>query len=559
LSLRTAKYILLHFLLILITAIVSAHLVWKYTPVKKDVKLKIIKTLQPYLGGQLTIEQFNVGLGTVSFDSTIFTDSRENFGVKFKSIELRFSAGKLVRSRFDPKRSIQSITVREPEIDLFEREKEESTGTALQAAQKALQSISRLQNLQGIDRVKISGGKIFWHKKNGERIALLQGMDGFVRQEQAQSIISELRGHLFGAPESHISIKSRMDLTHRTWKTVFDLRDCDLPQNYAFLGNPNYLLRQANLRGQIIVENQDFIADSTRFSGTVLMKNFAGLIFNQAAAADSIHLRFNKQSLIIDPFPGEVETGRTTFYGTVDNLFRPEVHFVLDFTDYPVRHLRQSHSVFEYADKGKARGHLEFDGPPGDITIRGEATAPFLLYAVVPFIHVQTRFTYHRRLLNLSYVRADFMKFRSQGIGVVNFNTDSLSFRINSDLTIAPRTFRIFDQLNLSKLNVYTNFEGDYLRKLFDGASRYVFRRKDSTLLRGSGPLHLDDQLLTFSLRSSGIRDTVTVRGRVAQLFSDPTFRILDIKNLPVNRFSRNPVVRGLAKKYRTNLYFAGP
>ncbi len=558
-SLRTAKNIFLHFLLLLITAIVSAHLVWKYTPVKKDVKRKIIKTLRPYLGKQLTIEHFNVGFGTVSFDSTIITDSRGKFGVRFKSVELRFSAGKLVRSRFDPKRAIQSITVREPEIDLFERDKGDSTSNAVQAARKILQSIARLQNLPGIDRVKISGGKIFWHKKDGERSAILQQMDGFVRQEQTQSIVAELQGHLFGAPESHISIKSRMDLPRRTWKTVLDLRDCDLPENYAFLGNADYILRRANLRGQIIIENKDFIADSTRFSGTVLMKNFTGLIFNQGAVADSIHLRFKRQSLIIDPFRGEVETGRVTFYGSVDNLLRPEVHFVLDFADYPVKHLRQSHSVFEYADKGNARGHLEFDGPPGNITIRGEAVAPYLLYAVVPFTHVQTRFTYHQRLLNFSYLRADFMKFRSQGTGEVNFNTDSLAFRIHSDLAIAPGTFRIFDQLSASKLNIYTKFEGDYIQKLFDGSSRYVFQRQDSVLFRGSGPLHLDDQLLTFALRSQGIPDTAIVRGRVAQIFSDPTFRILDIKNLPIKRFSRNPIVRGLAKKFRTNLYFAGP
>ena len=542
-------------------------LVWRYTPVKDEVEARIIRQLQPYLGESFYITDFSIGSDNLSFYNVRAANPGAGFSVEFAEIRFSFAPSKLLTYNFDPVKTINNVKLIRPQVTLYYSDEPRQINPDLSLEKVFEEIITNIKKFPEIDHVKIRDGSVVlqmpWQTTLAEKqIPLFSGLNGRLDYLASnEEVTLALDGELLGTENSGIKLTGYVDFGFKRWEATVDFLESYVTSNLPFWKINFWQIENARLSGSVQVINEHFDMDSLMFNGDVQVKDMRMAIYNQHTEIDSFYLRFEGQDVLIDTFDCRIEDGRARFGGMLYNVLHPEADWRLSVWDFSASHLKQSHSIFEYAYEGKVAGNAHFSGPIKTMDIHAEARCPDLLYAVVPFNTVRTRLDYNVRekILRFPYLRADFFEFRTQGTGYVNFNTDTLSLDLASDIEVPDDYFNWMTGLNNGKVLVDTDFYGNFRQKDFRGGFVYQGVGVDTLLAIGRGPFTLDDQLLRFNVRTDDVDDDFQLSGVIHKLFSGPQIEILDFNDFPMSQLSYNPVVKSFLDKRHIHMFFSGP
>lgn len=551
----------IHLFIVFLTAIVAIHLVWTYSPIKDQIKEKIITSLRPYLGESFLLRDFSLGFGYISFQRVTTTNEAHTFDLNLQEVRIGFNMLKLLWYEFEPLKSIETVTLQNPQLVIYQapngkREPQADNASAEDALAKIMMNVQRIPN---IDRIHVSDADILWELEGGKRIPILEALEGYLVNSSQNEVDFDLVGRFHGSAHSAISLNGTLDILDENVSAWLIMDNCQISSDFPFLSNGFYVFEHARLSGEIFLFSNSFLLDSLRTDGNILAQDFAVSVFNQQAVADTVRMEFTGRTLKFQKFRGVVEGGEFEFEGIVENIIRPQIHWYLDVKNFPAQYMKNSHDIFEHVLEGQVDAQAEFHGPVKDITITARANAARVQYAVVPFTNVEAELTYANHLLEFSRVRADFKQFRTMGSGKIDFDQDYLRLLLKSDLMIPEDAFDGVDKLNEAQFILNTDFSGDISTKQFFGNFDYTFTNGEEILFNGTGPYTLDNEFLYFTLSSADLADTVLVAGAVDSLFSHPTFKILSVRNFPVSQCTSSPVIADIADDYRLNLFVEGP
>jgi hypothetical protein len=542
-------------------------LVWHYTPVKDEVEARLIRQLQPYLGDSFYITDFSIGTDYLSFYNVRATDQVAGYSVEFAEIRLNYSPSRLLATDFDPLKTINNVTLIRPRVILFYRDEQTETNPDLSLEKVFEEILTNLKRFPEIDHIKIRDGSVIlqmpWQTTLSEKqIPLFAGLKGRLDYLSGnEEVTVSLDGEFLGTENSGIQLTGYVDFAKKRWEASVNFLQSYFTSELPFWKIKFWQIDHARLNGTVQVINEQFDLDSLIFNGDVQVNDMQMAIFKQHAMVDSFNLRFEGKDLYIEPFECRIEDGVAQFSGVLKNILKPEVDWDLAVKDYSVKYLRQSNTIFEYANEGKMSAKAHFSGPLKQMDIHAEAQSPDILYAVIPFNTVRAKMDYNIRekILDLSYMRADFFEFRTQGRGEVNFNNDSLRLDLRSDIAVPEGYFNWMTGLNGGKVLVNTDFYGNFKTKLFRGGFAYKALGVDSLLVSGRGPFTLNDQLLRFNLLSDNPNDSFRLSGVIHDVFRGPNFDILEFKDFPMAELSYIPVVKSFLKDREIQLFFSGP
>jgi len=550
-----------YFTIFIISAIISVYLVWNYTPLKEDIRTTLILKLRPYLGEDFLLHDFSLGLGYIAFHGVTTRNDQHTYQVNLEEIRFNYDVIQLIRYNFEPLKVLKSVTLKNPKLLLYQSGdrrisvKQDSLSTD-QMVQKIL---ANFQKIPSIDRAHVQNAQVHWELRNGKQLPVFDEMNGYLIHLNEGNIRLELVGKFYGSSSSSITFDGIVDLSNETIDADLNLNECSFSSEFPFLKNGIYIFENGLLNGQVGLHSNGFYLDSLQIFGQVNLKNLSFFIFNQHAITENCNVIFNGKNITFERFAGKLEEGEFEFEGTLENIFNPRVHWKVDVHNFPVKYLKQSHNIFEYAADGILTGQGEFHGSLDSIQVVASVSSPEILYSVVPFKNLEAELSYYRDILQFSHIRADFKEFSTKGSGEVNFETDNLKFLLNSELDVSEETFSVVDKLNSSKIIINSHIAGPFPAKRFYGTFEYFFRKADRLLIKGVGPFTLHDQFLNFMVESTNLPDPIHISGSVEHLFSNPTVKILQANDLPIEEFTSNTVVANLAKKYIVNLVMNGP
>lgn len=552
----------LHLFIVFLTSIVAIHLVWTYSPVKKNLKESMITKLRPYLGEAFLLHDFSIGFGHISFYEVTTTNEKHTYDLNLQEVRLGYNMLKLLWYEFDPLKVVETVTLKNPRLILYQRPRDKTLSIKADSTSRSQvlnKILMNFQKIPNIDRIQVSGAEIVWELNDGDRLPVLDRLNGYLVSTSTDEVDFDLVGKFHDAANSVISLIGDIELVKENLRAWLIMDDCRISDDFPFLKNGIYSFEKAVLDGAVYIYSRSFSLDSVALKGNVKAKDFSAYIFNQHALAESFDMSFSGQTLEFKKFSGTVEDGEFTFDGIIENLSDPQIHWYLDVTDFSAKYLKNSHDIFENVLDGKMEARAEFSGPLRKIKITANAISPEIQFAIVPFTNVEAELTYSDHLLEFSRVRADFKKLRTRGDGYVNFDKNRIAFQLKSDLQVPPETFEVVDKLNEASFVLDTDFGGDIHTKQFYGNFKYSFANDNETLFKGAGPYTLDNQFLYFTVQSPELTDTLLIAGAVDQLFSNPTFKTLSVRNSPILECTSSPVIAEIANDYRVNLLFNGP
>ncbi|RMF61637.1 MAG: hypothetical protein D6748_01225 [Calditrichaeota bacterium] len=564
-----------------IALLLVGHILWKYSPLKNEIESYAIEKLREYTESSVLIQDFSIGFQTVTLSGISLTDRKATNNIELEELRIGFNPFKFITENFNFQKAISSITLYQPRVIHYVSEPSEKDTIRITPELILKKVISNLQRVHNINQIRIEDGVIYrvddssWKddtqsdeidastpSRNEWEIVLFEGLTGDMRYLPSRNLITlDLQGTLGNTGESVVQIRGYLDsyTDQMNISLIFD--DCKLTTDWPFWKLDHIQLENAYLDGIIHLTNQDSTFNHFNLSGTVEARDFRASFFNQKASAEHIRMRFLQDTLIIDPFPCQIEDGQGTFYGSIRLFPSPIADWYLEAEDYSVTFLEKSHDIFEYADSGKVKGKAHFYGPLRKLQIDADLFCPQLQYAVVPFHSVETNLHYDvaSKLLTFNHLRADFFNFRTQGEGEVNFSNNQMTLNLISDIFVPPGYFTLLNRLNGSTIFLRTRFQGDISTKLFGGNFRYYVEGEDTLISHGGGPFTLDNQLFKFNIQSQNFSPVMLFTGEIEDVFSNPRLMVFDIKNFPVETLTLNPLLASWIHGRPVNIYFSGP
>ncbi len=548
--------------IIAFSAILVVHVLWTYTPIKNEVKATIIERLQPYLGESFIINDFEVGVNSITFYKIRATNKAATFTLDLRKIRIGFNLYQLLINGLDPFKTITSVTFINPRLNLYSGGKlPERRSPGLTPEEIMEEILLNIEKFPEIDFITVANGEIYWMSPE-DNIPLLSRLGGRINYVTNRKEVNlDLRGKFLGVEQSSLNLYGNLNFEDQNWGAKLLLDDCEVTSDLPFWRFNWWEIDHARLFGGILIENPNYSLDSLRFSGNVEIADLTTRFWKQEAEASLANVRFENRGLIIEPFEARIEQGRGRFGGEIKDLLDPHVDWTLEIEDYDAADLKKSHNVFEFAYEGKIHGVGKFSGPLKQMVIDADLAAPNLLYSVVPFNTCKARFRYHTKpkQMDFEYLRADFYKWRTQGVGDINFKDFSIRLDLNSDIWVPTGYFNYLTGLNEGTIKLDTDFQGDFTSRFFYGDFKWSANSLDETLAYGSGPFTLDDQLFKFNIKSDNLPTPVRMSGVFEQIFSEPLIRIMNVRDFPVKEFTFNPLIANAVEGTHFDFYFAGP
>ncbi|MCB0273664.1 MAG: translocation/assembly module TamB domain-containing protein [Calditrichaeota bacterium] len=558
----------------------SGYLLWRYTPIKNEVEAVIIGKMQPYLGESFIIRDFRLGWSSISFLGVGASDQQANISLDIREIRIGLDWTNLFDEGPTLPNLIESATIIRPRLS-YQPSAEKRERPKISPEKVIEEIFKNLQRVPSIDHISVEGGSWYWQLDSREQLReasegkipswvsqyeshlpMLVGLNGQLKLTGNGTVLTmDLEGSLPELEKSRLHLNTHLNFNTKQLNGSLSLEECVVTSRWPFWKMSFFDLHNALLSGEVYFSNRDYTSEPVQLGGALQVRDFSAHIFNQHATADKISALLYNRTLEIQPFDCGVEEGRGTFYGSIPDLFQPEVDWYLDIDDYPVDKLRQSHWVFQYADKGllAARGH--FAGPFKQMTITANITCPDLMYSVVPFNTTSVDLSYHlpTKMLNFERLRADFYDFRTVGTGHIDFKTYQMILDLDSDISVPAGYFNYMTGLNSGRITAHTDFSGDVSTRKFKGLWTYNVSGPDSALVLGRGPFTLDDQLLKFQLASTNTRRPFKVTGAVEDLFTEARFNIVDGKDFPIAEVTDIPILASFMEDRHMDFYLAGP
>ncbi len=546
-----------YFFIVLFTALLSINLVWRFTPAKKEIGESLEKRLRPYLGDSFSINDFTLGFGYISFYNITAGSGEHNYQLQLDEIQIGYSIHKLFLHKFDFLQVIESITFKNPKLILWTGE----TGSSSQIPPNSLDArevIGGFRKLAEIDRIFIQNGEIYWGKSPENITKFISGLKGLIIVESEKHAMLDLNGKLFDASSPDLTLSGKVNLNNEGWDINAEFDDCRLSEGLPFFNGQSFTLQNAVLDGKLSLHCPSFYVRDMEAKGDLAVKNMSGLLFGQQLKTDDYTIQFRGQKMELPPVSGNVEDGHFVLTGSFGEIFSPGLYLNIDFDNYSAKNIAISAPILELLNKGKVQGHLDVNGPKSNLVVTGNIYSSKLNYTFVPFYRSSLDFIFEKKIWTFRNIKTDFIKMEHHGTGAIDFNTNTISLELFSQKHIGDSVFHILDRLNNNEMQYHTTMQGDFPTLTFTGLVQGWFRQPEDTVLAAQASFKLvKDKISVRGIGSSP--KGIVLHAEASDLWNDPTFDILEVKNVPFDSLSSLETVREISRKFKTDFYFSGP
>ncbi len=546
-----------YFFIILFTAILSINLVWRFTPIRSEIGDTIRKKLKPILGETFAMSDFSLGFGYMSFYDITIGNESGGYMIKLDEVQIGYSIHKLIYNGMDPLRVIESVTFKNPHLFLWMN----GHNTPKDSSEKPLnlsELLSGFNKLAEIDRILIDDGYIQWGNSVQQTVKLISSLDGYFLIPAENQINLNLTGKLFESESRDLLLNGEISLQEKKFSLTADIEKSHLKQSIPFLNKDNFMLDEADISGKVHLSSESFNARDVMFTGTIGVQNMTALLFGQQISTDSFSIHFEDQKMLLSPVSGTGEDGHFVLTGNLGSVFRPGLYFSVDFDGYSAKNIAISAPVLKLLNQGQLQGHLDIAGPASAIKITGNIYSSQLYYNIAPFYRTSLEFTYQQKLWTFHEINTSFIGLQHHGSGYIDFNDMKMSLEISSNRQIGDDVFPIIDRLNSTSLEFSTTVNGDFPSLTFTGQIHGQFQQDGESVLATDGRFELVEDQMTienYQSKPAGL----TISSQINNLWEDPTFQMLEVKNIPFDSLSTMTLLQELNDTYRGDFYFSGP
>ena len=548
-----------YFFLFLFTAILSVQLVWRLTPIRAEMQASMEARLRPFLGEQFKMKDFSLGFGYISFYDISIRNPQSQYQVHLDEVRIGYSLHKLLLHHLDPLQVIESVTFKKPHLFIY-LNKENSTSKVPADSMDIGRLLLGFRKFAEIDRIFVQDGELFWQRDSLPVTRGFTELNGMILVHPTSEADVHLTGQVFNSEEPNMKLRGSLNFRERTWHFDVDIAPTHVQGNLPILNSPAFYLQEADVQGHLQVESPDFSVRNLALAGSLFVQNMFATSFDQEIRTNEFYLIFREQEMALSPVAGTAQDGRFVLHGSLGSIFHPALHLSIDFDNYSAKNLVISVPILELLNQGKLQGHVEMEGAPRELIIRGNVYSSKLYYAFVPFYRTRLDFVYDNasKIWQWTHIASHAIGMDHQGKGALNFATMQMHLKLDSQHTIRDEAVPVLNRLNRTLMQYSTTMRGDINTLTFTGNvhSQFISPAGDTVLQGDLAYTLVDDSIEVHSVRT--YPGSWELEAQVTNLWEDPTFQIMELKNIPLDSLSNLALVQSLARYFRADFYFSG-
>ncbi|GAB4337365.1 MAG: hypothetical protein Kow0037_20030 [Calditrichia bacterium] len=546
-----------YFFVILFTAGLSTNLVWRFTPMKSDLRQSLIEKLRPALGNDFTFDDFSIGFGILSLDDVVVNQEAKGYQLFFDHLELGISLTKALTNKFNPLQTIEYAILKNPRITILNKP---GIPNAPPPMEKDLSGLFlALTKLKEIKRIFVKNGELFvgYQYQNNEK-RWLSRINGSILLPSPQLANVHLRGCLFGGRPEGISLSGQIRYDSIGVQLKANFQNTRVNHGIPFLDSPSFSVKDGYLDGQININGNSFDLMQWDFRGNLNVSQMSARLFDQKVVTEDFAIRFDGLQMNVDDVSGKVEDGNFVLSGNFGTIFYPGLYLSIDVDNYSAKYVRISAPILNLLERGKLQGHLEVNGPNDRFVINGTIYSSKVYYAIAPFYRSSLDFTFADNIWTFHRIKTHSIGLDHLGEGEIDFNLNRVWLNLYSHRHIDSTTFNILDQLNQTEMEYYTTMSGDFNTLIFQGAVNGIFRSETDTVFSVNANYRLEDDFIEIESTETSTPN-LTLHAEISNLWDEPHFDILELKSVPFDTLSGLAAVDWLNHYLDADFYFSGP
>jgi len=412
--------------------------------------------------------------------------------------------------------------------------------------------------LKEVDRIHIKNGDIQWIKNSGVLKTLISGLNGFLYINSSEKAEVNVTGRLFGSSSDDFYLRGNIFFNKQTLDVLAEIKHNQLEDGIPFLDSRSFSVKTALLDGTLKIHFPSFNIKEIDVQGQIAVKNMTAQLFGQRIRTEDFVITFSGQKMLLSKLEGQIEDGKFVLTGNLGEIFNPGIYFEVDFSRYSAKHIAISVPILKLLNRGKIQGKLNLNGPASHLKVTGRIFSPYLQYAIVPFYNASLDFVFEDGFWRFNNIFCHAVGMDHKGTGSIDFNRMTVMLNVLSYMNLPDQFFQIVDKLNGKRMEYRTSMTGDFNTLTFQGLIHAFFYGQQDTLLTADANYMLtDDHIKIVSLKSNP--PDLNIYAEISNLWDDPNFDIVEMKNLPFDTLSSSGVIKWLSRNFQTDFYCSGP
>ncbi|TKJ39811.1 hypothetical protein CEE37_11075 [candidate division LCP-89 bacterium B3_LCP] len=319
---------LLYVALALLVVILVGALTWPFLHVDRYLTNLIQEQLGRSFEGAVEIKRAAPGFFALNLYDLEVKDSANKYHLQVNDIRISFSLFELLRSKFDILKSIKSININRPQINLHLKPKKSPSGGKKEVNGMGWEAIGELPDEFWVDNLDIENGSFNVFSSTSDVLLTLDNLCGAFRSELPGLLKGKIHSNTSDDHTSGLDISILVDERRRVFESSLsaEYKNLRVGANY---GLPDSMFGKLDT----LKAHYRLWADSSNsgFEGKTDLLNLQLFLQDrQIIAFDSLQLAVHDWRLIISPAYASGLTASWILQGEIPDLRQPQMDIALN-------------------------------------------------------------------------------------------------------------------------------------------------------------------------------------------------------------------------------------
>jgi len=514
-------------------------------PVKSYILSKVMKDEQ----GSVDLDEFRIGLGTLELNNVFIEAQNKRYALSMPIIRFDFHFHDFFLNPTNPQVAIKSVSIIEPVLILS---KSDINSTESSQGNNKLDSlIYRLNRIEGIEKVLLEKGAVFYRTSARDSLPFLTDIEGQVSLKQLNQIQVAAHASFLSTQKANCKLNAALDLAEMYLDARIQLLNYKADETILPASLKKLKLENGFINGKIAVEMRALSPDSIWMNGQLDVSNLT-------ASFDELQLHETQSSIVFDQQVFRIQDGRGTLNGsefrfhTLDNpIFGSDLQAEIQFPSLSLANL-----ISPNLDKDILNFSAVLDYNKLNKKIVAKLTAE--RSEIVPDLdmsNLKAKVTFSNGKLTLNNSYALIRHAQINATGAWDLHEEKLSLQLMASQESGEHIMldRLSDKLHNLQISLGLDTRTSQLKGKWD----YLIASTGDSLLEMSGRLNGQSDAFEVELLRSNYPSTQAFV-RFVNVISNPEIERGQLTNFPLTAFMNETFVKNPLDRFNTDIRVRG-
>ncbi len=407
---------------------------------EEKAKSYLLGQLRPALGDSCVIERVRISFSNIHLLGLYIPAGDQPFSIRVEDLRIGFNPFHIIRHGFQPRAFSQDVMVKKPSILIRSQDQPAQEGLFPRSEQIRLY-LRKMQQLEFLKRMSVLDGEIGLELSSRERLAIVNGLEGWLISDASGALHLRLSGHPLDARQSTMTMEGSFGLDHGGLDTLHAvIARLPLRGQWPWPAAAGIHLLGGELEADISLTAHPMQESDLHLAGWVQVRKLAAVMPERHLRIDQtgFMLRLQEDRIEVTGASGWINETPASLTGFIEDLSRPRLELQLAAPEVDLNSFREWLPEKSRSLEGRMSLEIAIGGLAAAPSIQVAAAAPVLHFKGFVLERVSLAARWHSDSLCIESLRGSWqnLDFDTEGwiVGTGDSSRLQGSFALQGEL-----------------------------------------------------------------------------------------------------------------------------